>query len=117
MRTRAVVLVVEDEALVRAVACDALEEAGYETLQAENADDAIALLETHPEIRLVFTDVQMPGSMDGVKLAAAVRKRWPPVRIIVTSARPKPVLTDDAVFLPKPYDLAELRKQVGESLR
>ena len=74
MRAGYVVLVVEDEALVRMVAVDALLEAGYLTLEAANADQAICLLEAHPEIRLVFTDVQMPGSMDGVNLAAAVRK-------------------------------------------
>ena len=112
MRTGFVVLVVEDEPVVRMVAVDALEQAGYVTLEASNADEAIRLLETHSEIRLVFTDVQMPGSMDGIKLAAAVRRRWPPVRIIITSARPKPVMTDDAVFLPKPYDLSALARQV-----
>lgn len=116
MRASVVVLVVEDEPLVRAVAVDALEQAGHVTLQAENADEAIRLLESHPEIRLVFTDVQMPGSMDGLKLAAAVRKRWPPVRIIITSARPKPEMTDNAVFLPKPYDLSALARQVEASL-
>jgi CheY-like chemotaxis protein len=112
-----VILVVEDEALVRMVAVDALEEAGYETLEAADADEAIRLLETHPEILLVFTDVHMPGSMDGVKLAVAVRKRWPPVRIIITSARPKPVLTDDAVFLAKPYDVTHLGARVGAALK
>ena len=117
MRAGVVVLVVEDEALVRMVAVDALLEAGYLTLEAANADQAICLLEAHPEIRLVFTDVQMPGSMDGVNLAAAVRKRWPPVRIIITSARPKPVVTDDAVFLPKPYDVTDLGAQVEAALR
>ena len=65
-----------------------LEDAGFSTLEAENADKAIKILETHPDICLVFTDVQMPGTMDGVKLAAAVRKRWPPVRLIVTSGLP-----------------------------
>lgn len=110
------VLVVEDEPFVRMVAVEALQEAGYVTLEAGNADEAIRLLETHPEIRLVFTDVQMPGSMDGIKLAAAVRKRWPPVRLIITSARPKPMITDDAVFLPKPYDLSSLASQVQTAL-
>jgi two-component system, response regulator PdtaR len=104
MCAEVVVLVVEDEDLVRSLAVDALEEAGYATLEAQNADQAIQLLESHPEVRLVFTDVQMPGVMDGAKLAAAVRERWPPLRIIVTSARPKPELIEDAAFLPKPYD-------------
>lgn len=116
MRTAVVVLVVEDEPLVRAVAVESLQEAGYATLEAGDADEAIRLLETHPDIRLVFTDVHMPGPMDGAKLAAAVRKRWPPVRIIVTSARPRPNLVDDAVFLAKPYALSELRQRVGAAL-
>ncbi|MET0538418.1 MAG: response regulator [Xanthobacteraceae bacterium] len=117
MRSSVVVLVVEDEILVRMVAVEALEDAGYSTLEAANADEAIQLLETHPEIRLVFTDVQMPGSMDGVKLAEAVRKRWPPVRLIVTSARPKPMLIEDAIFLPKPYDTLDLGRQVEAALQ
>jgi CheY-like chemotaxis protein len=116
MRTGAVVLVVEDELLIRAVAVDALEEAGFVTLEAGDADEAIRLLETYPDIRLVFTDIHMPGSMDGAKLADAVRKRWPPVRVIVTSARPKPALIDVAVFLPKPYALSDLQKHVGAAL-
>lgn len=110
------VLVVEDEPLVRMLAVEALDEAGYVTLEAATADEAIQLLEAHPEIRLVFTDVHMPGSMDGAKLAAVVRNRWPPVRIIITSARPKPVTTDDTVFLPKPYDTSALARHVEAAL-
>lgn len=110
------VLVVEDEWLIRVVAVEALREAGYETLEAATADEAITLLEAHPEIRLVFTDVHMPGSMDGAKLAEVVRNRWPPVRIIVTSARPKPVTPGDAVFIPKPYSLSALTRQIQASL-
>jgi CheY-like chemotaxis protein len=109
MSVGVVVLVVEDEQLVRMVAVEALQDAGYVTLEAGSADDAIQLLETRPDIRLVFTDVHMPGSMDGLKLAAAVRKRWPPVRIIVTSARPKPELElENIMFLSKPYDVQHL---------
>lgn len=116
MCAEVVVLVVEDEDLVRSLAVDALEEAGYATLEAQNAEQAIQLLETHPEVRLVFTDVQMPGVMDGAKLAAAVRRRWPPLRVIVTSARPQPELIEDAVFLPKPYSLLDLPRHVGIAL-
>jgi CheY-like chemotaxis protein len=116
MQARTVVLVVEDEVLVRIAAVDMFEDAGYVTLQAENAAEAIRLLENHPEITVVFTDVQMPGSMDGAKLAAAVRKRWPPVRLIVTSGRPRPEdLPNGVPFVPKPYDWsrldAEIRRQ------
>ena len=113
-----VVLVVEDEPLVRMVAVEALQDAGYVTLEAGTADEAIQLMETCPEIRLVFTDVHMPGSMDGVKLAAAVQKRWPPVRIILTSARPEPeVDLEDVVFLSKPYDVHRLGRHCAALLK
>jgi CheY-like chemotaxis protein len=101
-----VVLIVEDEFLIRAATADAIRDAGFEVLEAANADDAIELLEGRADIRVVFTDIHMPGSMDGVKLAHAVRHRWPPVRIIATSGRQLVLETDlpvDSVFLPKPY--------------
>jgi len=79
------ILVVEDESLVMIDIVDQLKLAGYRVVEAFNADEAIAILEADPDIRLLFTDVDMPGSMNGLKLAAAVRDRWPPVRIIVTS--------------------------------
>ncbi len=75
------VLIVEDEALVRMDIALLLEDDGFHVLEASNADDAISLLDAHPEVRLMFTDIDMPGSMDGLKLAAAVRDRWPPVKI------------------------------------
>ena len=83
----AVVLVVEDDPLVLLSAVDIIEEAGYRALQASDADEAIAILEANPDIQIVFTDIEMPGSMDGVKLAAFIRDRWPPVEIIITSGR------------------------------
>jgi two-component system, response regulator PdtaR len=109
MGSKIVVLVVEDEPLVGLAAIEMLEDAGYAVLHAPDADEAIKLLEKHPEIRLLFTDVQMPGSMDGVKLVEACRKRWPPVRIVVTSGNPRPTLLgEDTIFVPKPYDAATL---------
>lgn len=109
MNVKTLVLVVEDEPLVRLDAVAMLEDAGYTVLQAADADEAIKLLELHSEIRLLFTDVQMPGSMDGIKLVEAVRNRWPPVRIVVTSARPRPVQLDDkTIFVPKPYSWSTL---------
>ena len=62
-----------------------VEEAGYEAVEASNADEAIRILEADPTIRLVFTDIDMPGSMDGLKLAHYVRGRWPPIKLIVAS--------------------------------
>ena len=110
-RGRAVVLIVEDEALIRLAAVMFVEDAGFEAIEAANADEAIVLLETRADIRIVFTDVDMPGSMDGIKLAAAVRKRWPPVEIIVTSGALE-VGSDDlperGVFFRKPYNEREI---------
>ncbi len=100
------VLVVEDEPLTRMSAIDVIEAAGYAVLEASNADEAIALLETRPEIRVVFTDIEMPGSMNGLKLAFAVRERWPPVTLIVASGRIQPLRTElppQTKFLRKPY--------------
>jgi CheY-like chemotaxis protein len=82
-----VILVVEDEAIVRMMAVSVAENAGFEALGAATADEAIKILESRLDIRLVFTDVNMPGSMDGLRLAHAVRNRWPPVELIVTSGR------------------------------
>jgi CheY-like chemotaxis protein len=83
--SRPVVLVVEDEALIRVSTVQLVEEAGYEALQAANADEAIRLLEARTDIGLVFTDVHMPGTMDGIKLVHYIRKRWPPVQLMVAS--------------------------------
>jgi CheY-like chemotaxis protein len=76
------VLIVEDEFLLRADAADSIERAGFQVYQASNADDAIRVLETHEDIRVVFTDINMPGSMDGLKLAHYVRRRWPPIKLV-----------------------------------
>jgi CheY-like chemotaxis protein len=104
---RAVVLVVDDEPLTLLDAVEMIEEAGYEAIWARNADQAIAILERRDDIRVLFTDVNMPGSMDGMKLAHAVRGRWPPVEIIVASGMPMPTdakLPDRGLFFLKPYD-------------
>jgi DNA-binding NtrC family response regulator len=79
------VLVVEDDAILRLHALDIVEEAGFTAIEAKNADEAIAILESRSDIALLFTDINMPGSMDGVKLAHAVRNRWPPIKIVVVS--------------------------------
>ena len=82
---RPVVLIVEDEFLLRMDAADMIAAAGFEVVEAENADQAIEILEARRDITVVFTDIQMPGSMDGLKLARAVRGRWPPIKIVATS--------------------------------
>jgi len=98
------VLVVEDETLIRELVAEELEVAGYTVVIANDADQAIAILEARQDIRLVFTDINMPGSMNGLKLAAAVRDRWPPVHIIITSGKVRPLeIPANALFIPKPY--------------
>jgi two-component system, response regulator PdtaR len=79
------VLVVEDEFLTRTAAAEMVRAGGFDVVEAENADEAILVLERRLDISVVFTDIQMPGSMDGLKLAAAVRGRWPPIKIVATS--------------------------------
>lgn len=118
-RNHAVVLVVEDEPLIRLAAADMVEDAGYTAIEAANADEAIAMLERHPEIRAVFTDVEMPGSIDGMKLANFIRDRWPPVEIIITSgnvSRDDVVLPSRGIFLPKPYRPQELAHHLGRMI-
>jgi two-component system, response regulator PdtaR len=105
-RSEPLVLVVEDEFLIRMQTVALIEQAGYTVLEACNADEAIAVLEMREDIRVVVTDIEMPGSMDGVKLARAIRDRWPPVELIVTSGRHRVAaneLPPRAKFMPKPY--------------
>lgn len=87
----ATVLIVEDEILVREIIQTELEEAGYDVIVANNADAAVAILEARGDIHLVFTDIDMPGSMDGLKLAACVRDRWPPIHIVITTGKARPL--------------------------
>jgi CheY-like chemotaxis protein len=105
-----VVLIVEDEALVRMAAVGMVEEAGFEVLEATRADEAILLLEARRDITVVFTDVEMPGSMDGLRLAHALRGRWP-IKIIATSGRyavHDGDLPSDGLYLRKPYSPAQI---------
>ncbi|TAX87326.1 response regulator [Rhizobium leguminosarum] len=113
------VIVVEDETLVRLDIVMSLENEGFVVLEASNSDEAIDILNTHPEIRLMFTDIDMPGSMDGLKLAAAVRDRWPPVKIIVASGHRQ--LSDELLpvkgrFFSKPYEHGRIIGAMREML-
>jgi two-component sensor histidine kinase len=114
------ILVVEDEMLLRMRAVDMVEDAGYKAVEAINADAALAILESRSDIELLFTDIQMPGSMDGLKLAHAVHERWPAIKIILVSGQLK--LTDDdkpadSLFFGKPLDvkqmIAEMQGMMG----
>ncbi len=103
---RPVVLIVEDEPLLRMLAVDIIEEAGFDTVEAAHADEAIEILNARSDIRIVFTDIHMPGSLDGMKLALAIRERWPPIELIMTSGQTTPGEADIPTrgrFLPKPY--------------
>jgi CheY-like chemotaxis protein len=109
------VLIAEDQPLVRMSAM--IEEAGFQTYEAANADEAIALLEKHADIRILFTDIDMPGSMDGLKLAHYVRGRWPPVKIIVTSGHVQVGHQDmprDATLFAKPYRAMQIAGKLRE---
>jgi CheY-like chemotaxis protein len=117
-----VVLVVEDEMLLRMRAVDMVEDAGFTPLEAIDADEAVAILESRSDIALLFTDIQMPGSMDGLKLAHAVHERWPPIKIILVSGQLKLANIDipaDSRFFGKPLEaselIAEMRNMIGHA--
>jgi CheY-like chemotaxis protein len=114
---RPVVLIVEDDFLLRLNAADVIEAGGFEVIEAANADEAIKILESRSDITVVFTDIQMPGSMDGLKLARAVRGRWPPIKIVATSGRVNVEETDlpeGGRFLPKPYNSMQVTAMLRE---
>ena len=107
MRSRAAILVVEDHPIILLSALDLISSAGFEGVGAPSADDAIRILEARPDIRLVFTDVEMPGTMDGLKLAHYVRDRWPPIHLIVVSGKAmldESKLPTNTRFFSKPYN-------------
>lgn len=112
------ILVVEDEALVRFDIVAFFEDRGWRVFEAENADQAIELLDRHSGIRVVLTDVQMPGEMDGLKLAHYVRERFPPTILFVTSGQ-APIAAEAlpmrATFIPKPFDLHRVLRQIERS--
>ena len=113
---RPVVLIVEDEPLLRLSAIDMVEEAGFEAVVASDATEAVEILEKRLDIRIVFTDIDMPRGLDGIKLAALVRDRWPPIEIILTSGHISPKAADlpaRSVFFSKPYR----QKDVVEAMR
>ncbi|MFD1746653.1 response regulator [Rhizobium helianthi] len=101
-----VILIVEDEPLQRFAAMDLIEDAGYVAVLAANATEAISILEARPDIRLVMTDVDMPNGIDGMRLAALIRDRWPPIKVIIISghlADPGDQIPAETRFFSKPY--------------
>ena len=104
-------MVVEDEFLIRENAVEMVRSAGCDVVEAGNADEAIDVLQNRFDIAVIFTDIEMPGSMDGRKLAAVVRNRWPPIKIITASGRMRlgeDELPSGSRFLPKPYSGPEV---------
>ena len=117
-----VVLVVEDEMLLRMRVVDMVEDAGYIPVEAVDADEAMAVLQSRNDIALMLTDVQMPGSMNGLELAHAVHERWPPIKIILASGQLKLTTADipaDSQFFGKPLAasamIAEMQNMIGHA--
>jgi CheY-like chemotaxis protein len=110
--SQALVMVVDDDVLERMGASDMFSHAGYRVLEAGSAAEALRLFETNADVRLLFTDVSMPGSMSGADLARDVAKRWPAIGIIMTSGRPRPdKLPLSTRFHDKPYEPAAVLRQ------
>ncbi len=115
----AVVLIVEDEMLLRMRAVDMVEDAGYTSVEAMDADAAFAILESRSDIALLFTDIQMPGSMDGLKLAHAVHERWPPIKIILVSGQLGLANIDippNSRFFGKPLEANEMTAEMQDMI-
>lgn len=109
--TPVAILLVEDETLIRMIAADVLIDAGYRVVEAGDANEALVLLEARADARVLVTDVNMPGDVDGFGLAHLVSKRWPGIAVVVTSGRARPGpgdLPHNAIFLPKPYQPSAL---------
>lgn len=110
-------MIVDDEYLVRRLGVDILEEGGYEVIEAANAAEALRRLENDAEVVVLFTDVNMPGTPDGLGLAQLVSSRWPNIKIVVASGAVRPLpteLPDNGLFLSKPYRADELLALIGK---
>jgi CheY-like chemotaxis protein len=115
----ATILFVEDEPLVRFVGALLLEDAGFSVIEACNAEEALLVLEANPDVKIVFTDVEMPGALDGLALARCVHERWPSIGVIVTSGRCRPMrgyMGPDEHFVAKPYAAHTLMSQIEACL-
>ena len=114
------VLVVEDEPIIRLGIASSIEDAGYVVLEAANADEAISRLVANNEVGVVVTDVDMPGSMDGIRLAHYIRRRWPPIQLLVISGKVGVVtgeLPEGARFMSKPYQEPQLINTIAALAR
>jgi CheY-like chemotaxis protein len=112
-----IVLIVEEDALIRMSAVHMIQDAGYPIVEACNADEAIGILERQSDIRVVFTDINMSGSMDGLKLAHAIRNRWPPIHLIVASGlNMQDKLPANGRFVRKPYAAEDITTALDDLL-
>lgn len=113
-----VVLVAEDEELVRLVIAEALRDVGLEVMEAEHAEAALSVLQRHAaRIHVLFTDIQMPGSMDGLALAHHTAKNWPRIALLITSGRPQPdraTFPEKSRFVAKPYCHSHVVQHIRE---
>lgn len=115
-----VVLLVEDEPLLRTVVCDFLMDQGVYVLEASNADEALEIMARRSDVKVLFTDINMPGLLDGVELAADVAWRFPGLQLLLTTGKGMPPLSRIPVgcdFVPKPYDLDKLAARISSLLR
>jgi CheY-like chemotaxis protein len=115
-----VVLLVEDEPLVRELGIDLLQEAGFRVLEARTADEAFELLKNRPDVHVIFTDVDMPGSLNGFEFARLVHQGWPDIPILVTSGKMQPGpgdLPDNATFMGKPFRPEAIARRLKELVR
>ena len=111
MQPKPIALIVEDEFLVRLFAIEIAEEAGFSVLEATDAHAAISFLQNRNDVRVVLADIDLPGDLDGLELAVAIRHRWPSIQVVVTSGRMRPdndELPERSHFIPKPYDIYRL---------
>lgn len=120
MQSEFTVLVVEDEPLVRMLGVDILEEAGFSVVEAGNAAEALETLEGDNDVRVLFTDVNMPGELDGLELARVVHERWPEIRVLIASGQVRPCsdeIPGCGRFLPKPYKAGAVIREIREMTR
>lgn len=117
--TRPAVLIVEDDPLIRWSGAETLEDAGFDVLEAANADEALAMLEARGGVSVLFTDIDMPGAIDGIELAMTAARRWPHMHIIIASGRRQPQrrhIPHNGKFVPKPYAPEEIARHIDALL-
>jgi CheY-like chemotaxis protein len=110
------ILVVEDEIILRFVACEFLRQAGFIVVEAANADEALPYVRTHPEVDLIFSDVRMPGTMDGLNLVRQLSLEFPHLRFVLASGDAAPAKNSQVPFFRKPYDLDEVVVSITQLL-